>query len=580
MLHEVFASEAEFRSIYFRPGLNVITAARDSDSGERDSRNGAGKSTLLEIVHFCLGSSLDKSPLNNVDLSKWSFGLGFTLPFSGRYEIERAISKPQSISIKTAPETKTNQVVSTKNWTDLLGEKAFPLGEPNANLSFRSLFPYFARRGVDAYTSPFDLVRKQSLGPVRVRVAYLLGLNWMDFQALEGFDSELKGLTEKRKALGASDGALNAERLKLEAKVRKERDALENFKVHPQYQEMERVASEVTSQIGHLSEDIILLKERIDRYRDAIAQEVDSTSLDVEKIFSEAQLVFSEHVKKNLQQSREFHRQVIENRRKYLEREIREDEHRLQEMESKRSSLIESRADILSILRTHGALQAYQRLSEQHSKLNEELVIVNHQLGQLRQLEAEIAELKRKDSDLQERTNHNFQEMGTHRDEAVALFSEFADELYEDGGTLLLELDSRARLKFDAYFKNDSSQSVGAMKVFCFDLVVASLWARKELGPGFLFHDSMIFDGVDERQKARALKIAERVSRENGFQYVCTINTDQIPWGEFETGFDLNAYIIRELNDDGPSGKLLGRQFESRAKPGQVTKSSALNAQG
>lgn len=569
MLREVFASNPDFRSIYFRPGLNVVTAARSNDSGELDSRNGAGKSTLLEIIHFCLGSSLDKSPLNNSDLSQWSFGLSFTLPNSERYEVDRAICSRNSVSIKTSPESKASQVVSNKNWTDMLGEKVFPLGEPNPNLSFRSLFPYFARRGADAYSSPFDLVRKQSLGPVRVRVAYLLGLNWMDFQALENLDSELKGLTEKRKALGASEGTLNAERLKLEARVRRERDALENFKVHPQYQEMERLASELTAQIGHLSEDIILQKERIDRYKEAIAQEVDSTSLDVERIFSEAQLVFGDLIKKNLQQSRNFHRQIIENRRQYLEREIREDEHRVLEMESRRSILIESRAEILSVLRTHGALQAYQRLSEQHSKLNEELVIVNHQLGQLRKLEAEIAELRRKDSDLQERASHNFQEMGVLRDEAVALFSEFAEELYDEGGTLLLELDPKARLKFDAYFKNDSSQSVGAMKVFCFDLVVATLWARKGLGPGFLFHDSMIFDGVDERQKARALRLAEKVSRTYGFQYICTINTDQIPWQEFEDGFDLNDYVIRELSDDGPQGKLLGRQFESRSRPGQ-----------
>ena len=51
--------------------------------------------------------------------------------------------------------------------------------------------------------------------------------------------------------------------------------------------------------------------------------------------------------------------------------------------------------------------------------------------------------------------------------------------------------------------------------------------------PGFLIHDSTIFDGVDERQRAEALELAASESQAHGFQYICTLNSDDVPRNEF-----------------------------------------------
>lgn len=47
------------------------------------------------------------------------------------------------------------------------------------------------------------------------------------------------------------------------------------------------------------------------------------------------------------------------------------------------------------------------------------------------------------------------------------------------------------------------------MKVFCYDMVIAELGMERNFFPDFLIHDSTIFDGVDERQVARALMLAK-----------------------------------------------------------------------
>jgi len=70
--------------------------------------------------------------------------------------------------------------------------------------------------------------------------------------------------------------------------------------------------------------------------------------------------------------------------------------------------------------------------------------------------------------------------------------------------------------------------------IFCYDLLIAELGASRGGHPDFLVHDGAIFDGLDERLIARALKLAKKKSEEVGFQYICLVNPDTIPLGSFE----------------------------------------------
>ncbi|MFM6726441.1 MAG: DUF2326 domain-containing protein, partial [Dolichospermum sp.] len=61
MIYAVRCNQPSFKTVNFRPGLNVVLADRTEESGIRDSRNGLGKSTLIEIIHFCLGGNIEKA---------------------------------------------------------------------------------------------------------------------------------------------------------------------------------------------------------------------------------------------------------------------------------------------------------------------------------------------------------------------------------------------------------------------------------------------------------------------------------------------------------------------------------------
>jgi len=100
------------------------------------------------------------------------------------------------------------------------------------------------------------------------------------------------------------------------------------------------------------------------------------------------------------------------------------------------------------------------------------------------------------------------------------------------------------------------------MALFAFDLTLARLAAERKTGPGFLIHDSHLFDGVDDRQKAIALNLAAAYSERFDFQYIATINSDDLP-DQALLDFDLNPTVVHPvLTDKTETGGLFGTRFD------------------
>ena len=101
------------------------------------------------------------------------------------------------------------------------------------------------------------------------------------------------------------------------------------------------------------------------------------------------------------------------------------------------------------------------------------------------------------------------------------------------------------------------------MKVFCYDMVLIELGMARMRYPDFLIHDSTVFDGVDERQVARALMLAKNKCDDLGIQYINLINSDMIPYTEFDDDFkkEFDDSIVLNISDEQETGGLLGIRF-------------------
>ena len=574
MITRVSANKPSFRAVEFTAGLNVVMADRTKESTKKDSRNGLGKSTLLEIISFGLGGKGGSLAA----LDDWAFTLGLHL--GGRHiEVTRAVHEPKKILVSGDVEglavgkrTPSGLVVSDADWNDFLGVAMFDLPARGSagkwSPTYRSLISYFLRRGKDAYSTPFEHFRKQKEWDKQVTNAYLLGLSWEDAQEWECLREKGQALDALKRVaksgvvegLVGSVGELEAEKVRLEERAKTDEAALKTFKVHPQYRDIEANASELTVRIHSLSNENIADRNLLSYYKSSLEEIVDPASDEVVRLFEEAGVVLPELVRRRIDEVKLFHDSLVGNRRAFLETEVSRVQGAVNAREATLRALTEQRASLLAILSEHGALEEFTLLQQAHLETGAAIRDLETRIANLKQVEVGRSQLKIEQERLYQRASQDYEEREPARRRSIRLFNGHSEALYAQPGRLVIEV-THAGFKFEVEIERAKSSGIGNMKIFCYDLTLAQIWAARSTSPGFLAHDSLIFDGVDERQVAAAIQRAAQVAATDGFQYICTINSDAVPYEEFAKTFSFDDHVRLRLTDETPEGCLLGIRF-------------------
>lgn len=51
-------------------------------------------------------------------------------------------------------------------------------------------------------------------------------------------------------------------------------------------------------------------------------------------------------------------------------------------------------------------------------------------------------------------------------------------------------------------------------------------------------------------------------SADNNYQYICTINKDNIPYTDFSTDFKFDEYVVKTFKDSNPKNYILGFDYD------------------
>jgi len=580
MIKKVFANKSSFKQIEFKPGFNVVWADRTKESTKKDSRNGLGKSTLIEIIHFCLGASARRGKGLLVEpLNGWEFAIVLQVG-NGDFTVTRSVNSPNVVTIDGDTSSwpvpgmidKGRLTYRIKEWNSLLGHLMFGLpitaGEGKYQPTFRGLISYFIRRGKDAFSTPFEHYRKQKEWDKQVDNAFLLGLAWEDAAKLQIMKDRKKGLEDFKRAVKAgvvqglvgSLGDLEAQRVRLKTQVEHELSELGSFQVHPQYKKIEMRANELTKEIHELVNANTVDIRAVQLYETSLAEEEAPTEDSVEQLYKEAGIVLPDIALRRLQDVREFHKRIIENRRSFLTSEME----RLKRSIAKRDRLARSktdeRASVMEILRTHGALEEYTLLQARHAETINKLKSITSMIENLKTFESNLSDFKIAQQELQKTARRDYDERSLIRERAITLFNDYSEDLYNAPGKLVIDVGPTG-FQFDVEIERSGSSGIDNMKIFCYDLMIARLWADRTPSPKLCIHDSIIFDGVDERQRALALELAATESQRYDYQYICMLNSDNVPWSEFSKAFDLRKHVRLTLTDESVDGCLLGIRF-------------------
>ena len=324
MIRSVTSDLPSFKSLTFRPGLNILLADKSDGASDRQSRNGAGKSSFVELVHFLFGANADKSSIFRSEyLAACSFTA--TADIGGSIvEITRSGEKPSRIRVNgdtggwpltpaadgsfLGRDVGTGSLVfSLDEWKTLLGTVFFGLkseadidGQQRFAPGFRSLFSFFARRqSGGGFLSPTRHTDKQQPWDAQVSLSYLLGLDTRIPREFQEVRAQEKAVTELRKAAKAGDlgrffgsaADLRTKAAIAEARARRLRDQLASFTVVPEYTELEREASALTRQISALNDANTIDQDLVLQLEEALEDERAPAVANLDRLYREAGIV-------------------------------------------------------------------------------------------------------------------------------------------------------------------------------------------------------------------------------------------------------------------------------------------------
>jgi uncharacterized protein YydD (DUF2326 family) len=581
MINSIFSNQDSFKTVEFRSGFNVILADCTETSSVRDSRNGLGKSTLIQIIHFCLGAAIQKgTPFKEPKLSDWSFSLNLTLT-GKEIVVTRHIGAPAKVILQgdfsdwiIQPKTEGSiRSLKIEDWKKVLGSLVFnlPINEERQfPPSFRTLISYFIRPDKDAFSNPFEFFRKQMEWQKQVYNTFLLGFAWedaSDWQEIKEREKILDNLKKLKKTnqtgvstrIIGSVGELQSAKVRIEQQRRRRQIELSNFRVHPQYNELQQEANFLTTEIHDITNENLLNRQLLAFYQSSIEQESTPSQNQVVRLYESAGIELPGLVSRRLEEVENFHHQIIENRSEFLSIEINRLTRTIGELDILIREKTDRRASRLEVLQTHGALEEYTRLQELYLETVSSLNDINQRITELQQIEDGKSALKIEKEQLQRKARRDYQERITQSERAIALFNENSQALYNAPGTLAIDVVPNG-FQFKVDIERDRSEGIGKMKIFCYDLMLAQLWSQNTSSPHILIHDSTIFDGVDERQVALALELSARESERLGFKYICTLNSDEIPSAAFSPEFNFDSFVRLRLTDN-EGGNLLGIDF-------------------
>jgi uncharacterized protein YydD (DUF2326 family) len=576
MLHRLSADRPQFKTLEFRSGLNIVLASRDNNadlSNHRRSRNGAGKSSILDLLHFLLGGKAEGA-LTSPTLADWNFTLDLDVG-GDRVSVTRSVGNAKQIFVSRPPTGQSR--LTNAQWCQQLGEAWFGLQErtERGGTSYRQLFSYFARRKRDGgLDNPVRTFRIQSSASSETSLAELFGLDAELVRQLHQTKNALKQTKNAQSALAELDkaAAAGARQADLEAQLEAQiaavklgRDRLseriEVFNVLPAFRELEGELARLNQEFRDLSDSDVIDSEAIDVNSSALEAETSAETPDLTRLFSEAQVVFPDLVRDRYAEVQRFHEQLIENRQSHLQNEILSARRRIEARQPLREAIEDRRREITRSLRSSGPADELLRLRDELAGREAELRQLEGRLKEARKLEERIEQLELQFEDAIRALRQDRRERSSIAEVASTTFSEISERLYEQPGSLAISATDTG-LRFLPSTPFDKSAGVMSMEIFCFDLTIAALAHRRGEGPGFILHDSHLFEPVDGRQFAKALQIAAGFSAETGIQYIALLNSDELDRAEREAGVGLDQYVLSPELSDTPDGGLFGIRFD------------------
>ena len=482
MIYEIASDLPSFKTLEFRDGLNILLADKSRGASDKQSRNGAGKTCLVDLVHFLLGSSVRPQSIfkSNALLSS-SFSMLMELS-SDKVEVSRSGARPSRVRVdgplkeheashQTLDVTPYYEL-SNDQWKQYLGEALFGLPTAESDElslpSYRSLLSMFARRQeAGGFQTPTKYFMQQPIADVQKTVSYLLGLDWKIAEHFRLLKEREKTVAELRRAMQSEEfgrqfgnvAEIRASLILAEARNERLRKEIEQYRVIPEYAELEREASRITTEIGSLNVGNIADRELLEELGESLRSEEMPASKDLARLYEEVGIVLPDIAVRRLDDVETFHSRIVENRRSHLKSEIESARMRIENRKKRVADLDNRRSQILSTLQAGGALEHFTLMQQELARRESECQELRNRLETGERLDETRTRLQVERSTLLTKLRNDVHERSQIIEDAVLAFEELSQSLYEQEGRLIIT-PTRSGLKFEAKITAERSKGI------------------------------------------------------------------------------------------------------------------------
>lgn len=591
MILEIASSLESFKTVRFHCGMNILLADTGEPNRKGHTRNSTGKTSLIELVHFLLGAKQEEGKLyTSPDLH----GVRFTGTFqlkgdfwkvsrevgnAGRLILGEGNPERYGVSVRTDSET-GERSISLASWKAILGDAYFQLSihgieeedSPYAP-SFRGLIGYFCRRYLEGGFQHADrYAESQQKDQAPILLSYLLGLDWdlaREFVLLGVKRKELKQVEKAAKGgfysqvLGRPS-ELRPQLVAAQRRVEKLQEEIAHFRVVEAYDRMSRRASELRSDMRALADRANSLQEALDSLEASLHEEGSPARRDVRAMYEAIGIELPGVSMRRFEEVEAFHKSVVANRKKYLSNEIARLKPELAAVRSVMEERGAERSKVLQLLDGAGALEDLNALQRLLAEAEARSATLREQLNAAQYLETEGTNIKLRQVQLEQRLQGDLAERAELVADVQGLISELGREIYSDRDVVLRVDSSEHGPRFVVDIPGDRGGGIHNVEIFLMDLILFISASTRFGEQRFLIHDSHIFDGVDERQIAQCLAIAERTAYQKKGQYIVTMNSDTFDNLSEQIWPNRERYVLDPRLTDDIWGGLFGMRFDMK----------------
>ena len=364
------------------------------------------------------------------------------------------------------------------------------------------------------------------------------------------------------------------ELMEIEGNIESLEETLEQYRFHRHYKDIEKELVHIAGEVDKKNREYSRYAREFEDYKNSC--KVQAPEIDVEKVarlYREVNARFSEFVHREFRQILDFRSELAENREKFLRQRTGELSEKMEKTMGEIVRLDERRRKLLKFLDEKEALDslknAYNDLVEQKAKYER----VSGNIREIERVDLDISKIKERISAETTQVIQQVQACDALKKSLKTRFYDiisnavFVDEDTE-GVKFDISAESSRKIPADIDIDVPKSTALGHLvfKLLAYDLTVFfhSIHSGRNL-PRFLFHDG-VFHGVQPKTMINTLNYIYRQSLKHRFQYIVTMNENEIFIPEEKENilgklhFDLPSNIVARF-EDRPEKMFFKRSF-------------------